>query len=394
MPDCELCARLRGGTLWVVFLALITAGCGGVSRPSSAPSGNLGNAPSPSSSPKFYVSSTNGNDGNDGSAERPWATLMGAAARIGPGAMVHVAPGRYDTAGEMRLGVSGRADARVVFLSDQKFGAQLRSSAGANSTVVWIQGDYVDFVGFDVAGQGSMGIYVTGSHVRVVSNHVHHVHGNGCSPGAGILNGNFTSGQDVDIIGNLVHDIGNPDQPCEELHGIYQGNPGGVVWNNVVYRTSGWGIHSWHNATAQKIANNTVVQNGYGGILVGAGDGGGTNSGSVISNNVVFQNGLRPRAKGFGIAELGNVGSNSYDDNLVSENGPGNWGLRGNAQGRSIDRNPQLDGNFQPSASSPVIGAGEAGGPTYDFNGAARPSNSVDLGAYQHGSEPAWPYSW
>ena len=44
--------------------------------------------------------------------------------------------------------------------------------------------------------------------------------------------------------------------------------------NNIVYRTSGWGIHLWHAPYHRlTIANNLVFNNANGGIVVGAGDG-------------------------------------------------------------------------------------------------------------------------
>lgn len=375
------------------------------STSTSTPSTNPPNSTGANLSGKQYYVSPNGSDSNNGSSSAPWRSLAKAGSSVGAGSVVHVAPGNYGSGSEIKITASGTSSARVVFISDQKWGAKIASSVSGNSTAIWITGNYVDFVGFDITAPGVMGIYITGSNDRIVGNHVHNMATSGCQAGGGILNGNFSGASNVDIIGNVVHDIGNYTKPCSTLHGIYTANPGGRIWNNIVYRNQGWGIHTWHAASQNNISNNTVVNNGYGGILVGAGDGSWVNSGSVITNNIVYQNGLMPGANGYGIEEYGNTGRNTYQNNLVSGNGPSDWRLQnGNTSSGTIGGNPlfasyQQNGtnnNYQLQGSSPAINKGTAlDAPAYDANGANRNQGSVDLGSYEYNAGGGtWPYQW
>jgi muconolactone delta-isomerase len=102
----------------------------------------------------FYVSAT-GNDRNDGSFSRPWATIQHAALVVAPGATVHVAAGTY--AGPIRTTVSGTATTRIRFVSDTPWSARIVSTGGAEA--VWRNdGDYATIEGFDVSGDGAVGI--------------------------------------------------------------------------------------------------------------------------------------------------------------------------------------------------------------------------------------------
>jgi parallel beta-helix repeat protein len=300
---------------------------------------------------EYYVSPA-GSNRNNGSSAHPWATLAAAEGRIEPGAVVHVLPGVYTSSSEIKLTATGAPIARVVFVSDVPWGAKLVGKGGGNSTVVWITGDYVDFKGFDITGAGAMGVYVTGSNDRIIGNNIHDIPATGCKAGAGILNGNYKDGHDVDIISNVVHDVGDYSKPCALVHGIYSSNRGGHIVNNIVFRNQGWGIHTWHAAMQTTISNNTVFNNAYGGIIVGAGDGNWTNDNTVVSNNIVYRNGLVPGAKGNGIEEYGKTGThNQYLNNLVFQNGPADWRLQnGNIHNGTITADPLFE-NYTGDAS-------------------------------------------
>lgn len=96
------------------------------------------------------------------------------------------------------------------------------------------------------------------------------------------------------------------------MHGIYHSNTRGRILNNIVYRTQGWGIHTWHAATAVTIANNLVFQNVSGGIVVSANAAVADNF--VVANNTVIDN-------GWGIIEFREIGQNNrYLNNLVFGN--------------------------------------------------------------------------
>ncbi len=348
-----------------------------------------------------YFVAAGGNDYSDGSAKRPWASLQHAAEKAKPGSVIHVAPGTYH--GAVKTSASGSPIARIRFLSDTKWGALIRSTG---ARVTWINdGDFVDIVGFDISGDGAIGLLNRGSNVRIIANHVHHVPAVGCdgNGGAGILNGNY-SAVDNDIINNVVHDIGEPNQSCARVQGIYHSNLRGRILNNITYGNEGYGIHLWHAAAEVTIANNLVFNNRHGGIVVGAGDAPYQGSKAhpadrvLVVNNIVVYNQNR-----YGIEELGVTGpGNMYVNNLVYGNQFANWKLQTGRQFGTITADPHFlayredgSGDYHLSSVSPGISAGSSmGAPRFDIDGAARPAaGTCDLGPYQSGTtnKQKWP---
>lgn len=334
---------------------------------------------------------TSGSDSNDGSQAHPWRTLAHAATSVKPGVTVHVAPGIY--LGRVVTTVSGDGAARIRFVSDTQGGAKLRS---AGSTATWTNmGDYVDIVGFDVSGDGRIGVLNYGSFVRIMGNYVHDIPADGCTGdgGAGIDNANYKAIGN-DIIGNVVQRIGTGR--CNRVHGIYQSNLKGRIWNNIVCCSSGWGIHLWHAASDISVANNLVFQNQSGGIVVGADRPTLRNDRTIVANNLVIYNRV-------GIKEYGSTGSgNRYLSNLIFGNWDGAISLLTGTQRATLARDPKLadykpdgSGNYRPSSASPTIGAGtRESAPDRTIDGAIRPRDlPLDIGPYQYGASGAsWPW--
>jgi parallel beta-helix repeat protein len=346
-----------------------------------------------------YFVAMNGSDSDDGSYRHPWATISRAADEVPPGAVVHVLPGQYVLSQEIKTRTSGNASARITFISETQWGASLVSTLAGNTAVWSNAGDYVDIKGFDITGHGSIGIYNEGSHVRIIGNYIHDIPAQGCTSngGAGILNGNY-SAEDDDAIGNVVENIGDYKNPCPRVHGIYYTNLGGHARYNIVYRSQGWGIHTWHAARKTVITNNTVFNNAYGGILIGDGDGPGgvLNDYTVVSNNIVYRNGLNRKASGYGIEEYGNTGThNLYLDNLIYQNGPTNWNLQnGNQSFGTLSEDPQFvnytgdgGGDYHLRPTSPAIHAGTKQGAL--ANGYEVQISKEYLGAYGTGTPPS-----
>jgi Protein of unknown function (DUF1565) len=344
-----------------------------------------------------YFVAPSGSDTAPGSVTSPWRTLQHAANVAGAGATVHVQPGTY-TQNQLTFNNSGTSSARIRFISDQKWGAMIRSTS--SYTVLRVNGSYVDIMGFDLAGDANscLGIGDWGSNNRIIGNHVHNIPAAsavcGSNGGAGIDNTNYKAGQD-DVIGNMVHDVGSWPREDDRTHGIYHANYGGHVWNNVIFRCAGFGIDLSHAPDHSIVANNTVFNNIYGGIYI-AEDSGGTHINVV--NNIVVHN------KGWGIVEPNgsippNAG-NTYINNLTYDN-PGyrNIGVQpGSTVINNIVADPQFlnytggaDGNYSLRSASPARDHGTGSyAPRYDFNGGVRPINSQwDIGAYEYGAAPA-----
>jgi hypothetical protein len=301
--------------------------------------------------------------------------------------------------------ISGTASGRIRFISDVKWGAKVRTTGVPQ---VWQNNaNYVDIVGFDVSGDGRLGILNEGSFVHIIGNLVHDIpaatNAADGSGGAGIDNDNF-SASDNDVIGNVVHDIGNPAVQSYEIQGIYHSNLRGHIMNNIVYRAQAWGIHLWHAANAVVVANNLVFQNGEGGIIIGAGDapGGITNNNTMVVNNMVIYNATSWGA-GLAIYEYGSTGTaNRYVNNLIWGNTQGIVLLNGLAASGTINADPLLvnfkadgTGDYHLQSTSRAINSGATlDCPTMDFAGAPRPfGTGPDIGVYEYGAAAgAWPY--
>ena len=341
----------------------------------------------------YYVSPEGNDTSGDGSAANPWATIAHADTQVGPGSTVHVGAGTYT--GSFNTNASGTASAYITYISDTKWGAKI--VGGSFST--WSNyGAYVEIQDFDVTGPKSScceGIYTAGNATRIIGNNVHDTQSaNGCNVTGG-------AGIDVDatnaqVIGNYVHNNGPYPTACGYIHGIYiasSSNPGSgaVVWNNLSFDNSGWGIQLWHSATNEILVNNTLFGNLTGGIVVGAS--GVTDDNTIVNNNIAFNNTR-------GIFEEGTTGThNVYTDNLLYQNSgcndASNCNLalqNGNAATGTVSANPQFvnftgdaTGDYHLQSSSPAIGVGTGNAaPTTDYDGVARPQGCAwSIGAYE-----------
>lgn len=265
---------------------------------------------------QLYVA-PHGDDQAPGTATAPFRQISRAASVATPGTVVLVRPGTY---GPVRSGRHGTNDARIVFRSEEKWRAKVIATGHTNA---WFnEGDWTTIEGFDISGSQYAGIVSTASYGRFEGNYIHDLRAPDCSRGGAGIEMQTYTGRGNDSISNVVHDMSTPGH-CELVHGIYYQSPlGGTIVGNDVRRTDGWGIHLWHNANRITIKDNQVLENRAGGILVGGSLEGndirpGIASGVVVVGNTVGRNG------GWGIQELGRVGSNIYSNNTVYDNEQG-----------------------------------------------------------------------
>ncbi len=334
-----------------------------------------------------YVS-PEGNDEHSGERGNPWKTIGHAALMVKPGTTVHVAPGHYHE--DVINSVSGTASARIVFISDKKWGAKIYGQRDAGF-IFHNKGDYVDIVGFEVSGKKSrLGIINYANHCRILYNHVFDIEANnaGNSGGAGIDNSNYDAA-DNDIIGNVVHDIGIGS--TGHVQGIYHSNGKGCIFNNITYRNSGWGIHTWHNPKNLIISNNLVFENNNGGIVIGAGDApfNGLADGFIVQNNILISN-----HKNFAITEMGDTGKNNiYRNNLFHNNSRGEYRLRNRLKPENtiiadpllVNYKPDGTGDYRLRKGSPAINFGTVlDAPTLDIDKKKRRKRQgkIDIGPY------------
>jgi hypothetical protein len=243
---------------------------------------------------------------------------------------------------------------------------------------------------FDLAGMpGScLGINNLGGNTRIIGNRVHDIPAdlpNHCGGGAGIDDSNYSASDD-DVIGNIVYNVGDRNNPNQLVHGIYHANLRGNILNNITFNNAGWGIHLWHGPTNVNILNNTVFNNGAGGILIGNNIT--VNDYTTVANNIVFKN------LAYGISENTNTGThNQYYNNLVYQNSGGNLYLKnGNTDVGTVVADPQFSnytgtsaGDYHLKANSPAIDSGSSlAAPAYDIDWFARPYGlGFDIGAYE-----------
>lgn len=397
--------------IWLVLTAVI--GLFGCAPTGNTPTNSNGIPapanPNPSTATTDYYVSPSGSDSNDGSQSSPWLTIQNAANHVVPGSVVHVGPGTYGEAVDIKA--SGNQAAPIIIVSDTQWGAKVLGTPASNFAI-YLEGDYVNIDGFDITNinstSGHVGVMAVGNHDQVIGNNIHDIDPMGGSDGlggAGILLGTASTCCS-NALENIVHDIGDFTVSWASTHGIYAEEPYGTIANNITYRNQGYGIQLWHNASHIVVVNNTVFNNGMGGIVLGA-----TFTApdtiddyNVVMNNIVVYNGTNSNAE-YGILEDGWTGiHNQYLNNLVYENVPGNISLLNGLQPvNTIVAPPQFvnysangGGNYQLLSTSPAINAGtnfQGSSPTIDYNGGPRPVGSAwDIGAYEYQSAPAsWP---
>lgn len=391
---------LKLSNLWCA-VPMILMSCGGDHLPDVPPTSmstqEFLSIPGPESegiiAGNIYVSPM-GSDANTGTQFDPLRTIQKASEIVLPGFTVHVAPGTYE--GGFQTTTDGRADARIRYVSDVKWGAKIVPPANSTNTTAWDnRSSYVDIDGFEIDGTNTIsgikwlnGIYTSGSNTVVMNNRVHHIANDvQCTDqgGSAINTDHFLFGENDDVIGNHIHDIGY--EGCPYIHGLYIGTSG-KVQNNLVYQVGYAAVHLWHDAANVTISNNTVFGAEYG-ILIGGGDyyhSTGPADYIQVSNNIVFDN-------NYGIEEVGEVGgNNSYEYNLVFNNGSRNLSLHATDIG-TIQADPLFEnyirtggGNYHLKNGSPAIKAGSpAYAPPFDIEGKPRPKqDGIDIGAFQY----------
>ncbi|MFL5626380.1 MAG: choice-of-anchor Q domain-containing protein, partial [Ktedonobacteraceae bacterium] len=325
----------------------------------------------------YYVAST-GNDSNNGlTLGSAWLTLAHAHSVLVAGDTCSVLDGTYTLTSSFIITTSGTSEsARITYASLNHWGAKLVNTItvtdAQSDATVQINADYIDFTGFDVSGSGRIGIFNSGSstgsgsplgsHNRIRRNYVHDL-GMGLASThdvAGIDFGRYGSGVYNAILneasGNILHNIGNAHNSSS--HGIYFGTAYGVIQNNTVSGTPGYGINASHFSNHMTITNNLVFNCGDnsldpaggagGGIYITAGGAGWTagvdepHDFSIIANNTVKDcigwGGILEDANNFGSPNTQVVANNTFSNNCCTNN----VGVHGNVEldSGALNQNP------------------------------------------------------
>jgi len=247
-----------------------------------------------------YHVATDGEDGNDGSNDRPWGTIQHAVDSIAPGDTILVHGGSYAGA---RIEQSGEADAWMTLMAAPGETAILDSPGPNNrheSTLeleTWegeLTVNYWVIAGLEITGAPAWGIDMRGSE----ESHSHHliiqnnrVYDNGWEGGN---SGIFTAFvDDVLIEGNESIENGE--------HGIYLSNSGDrfIVRGNRLSFNANCGLHM-----------NGDIEMGGDGIL----------SSGLVENNVISENGAEG---GCAAINMDSVTDTVVRNNLLFQNHAG-----------------------------------------------------------------------
>jgi hypothetical protein len=221
-------------------------------------------------------------------------------------------------------------------------------------------------------------IYVAGAqHVEILRNQILN------AAQSGIYVGDEEDlSEDVSVISNEIRGNGTHDRFD---HGLYLGHVrNGLIANNLLIDNRAIGVKIEPEANKVVVTQNTVVDNGKDGIVVGGELNWSSNNNLVVNNVVAFN-------KSWGIRTYweGNTGGgNRALRNLVFGNGEGAFWFPGGGMAARLSFlvNPRFvgDGNYRLRAGSPALNrAIPAFSMRSDITGRARPRGRGDLGAFE-----------
>lgn len=394
----------------------------------------------------LYVSPV-GSDANDGQApETAFGSLQKGLDSVSAGQTLFVMDGEYSYASpygrnHFRLAKSGRADAWIRILAYPGDRPVIKATTGSGIELV---GSYLEFSGFEIAGEGfnvennfGFGVMAErGHHIRLNDNVIHgmalagigvieasqiEIRGNtiynnaywGPEQGSGISlwkNVNHGFGPDTDgytdrIENNLI--FGNENKVAANHAGNGQVTDGNgiiidqfqltgytgrvLIANNIVAYNGGRGIHVFQSAGVD-IVHNTTYLNGYTQALVPRG----SELSASQSGDVRFINNLVWAAEGkmalytdraWDVVTAGNLYAVGDFEGAV---GPGADDIiMAEAPGLT---NPNSDLRFAdvtplPGSLAIDSGVGVIGGVQFDYSGGARVAGSApDRGAVETGN--------
>jgi len=205
---------------------------------------------------------------------------------------VLVEPGSYTESDEITLDRSGTAEAPITLRSRVQGQAHLHSP-GANNVFAVRGGDHNVVQDFEISGGKYCGIYiVTGNHLKVLGNHIHHT---GTAPvhepygQEAVLSESGTRGHLY--AGNLIHHNGRPrsvEPQWDVDHGMYLCGDDETVVNNVIAfnRDNAIQVAGYRTVSNLRVHHNVLAGNGHGGLVLWL-----ALKDVSISNNIFHDNG-------------------------------------------------------------------------------------------------------
>ena len=247
----------------------------------------------------YYVSPS-GNDTNDGTQARPWATINHAIRSFALGAngtLIHVAAGSYTTSDSL-CGISAGAcvnrggsspSVRLVIQCDPGIASataaigQCRLTGGTSTGFIVKNASNITIQGFDITGTSDSGLRIQnntsnapapfGNSVYFVGNCLDDIATTSCTlSGAVMINAGSAVSDltDTRVIGNLILRYANQNSgsTCNTAHGIYSATGGARIENNVVVATTTSGIQFHSSVCGPSVISNNTLINANTGIIL------------------------------------------------------------------------------------------------------------------------------
>jgi hypothetical protein len=214
------------------------------------------------------------------------SALQSAIQSAAPGTTIHVVAGTY--AGGLDI-----TSSNITIVGDP--GATIQGGGTtSNGDMVTIRGDNVTIQGFNISGASTPQAYTLvttlGSNDKVVNNTIHDLQTGGLNSwGGALVFDAVNGGSGGSALNNTVYNVGPPGSKSDTVQGIYVASKNVTVTGNLIHNIASTCITSWHATSAMTVTYNTCA-NANQGITVGASDGT-TNTGSVVSYNVVTNTG-------------------------------------------------------------------------------------------------------
>jgi parallel beta-helix repeat protein len=311
-----------------------------------------------------------GSDENSGSLQAPWRTLQSALDRLEPGGTVYLRAGVYD-----EIVTAGRGWSRSA-------PGTLKAYPGERAVLtgqLTISGDHFRVSRLVFRGQRSgrprVLVYIEGARdVWILHNDI----------GGAALSGVFVSAKarDVHVLSNWIHDNGTREEvdngiSCEVA-------AGGSIVNNVIEGNKAFGIQLYPDCDGVLVNQNTVVENGRSGIIIG-GEAATSDNNFVVNNIFAFNGEQGIRSYWGGPIGSGNAVQNNliYGNRILDVSRVGlQYGDNFTGDPRFVDRRA---GDYRLADRSPAIGqALDHYASTFDLLGRRRPQGlRPDVGAYE-----------
>ena len=280
-----------------------------------------------------YVAPT-GNDQNDGSQQRPWATVNHAAAVLQPGQTVYIRGGTYPLTAQIRAQRSGTANQPMTYTGYPGETVILDADAivvpapTGNPPFPHDQGAfqlenvaYITLKNLTVKNSHNSGITIRNSHhINLINNTTEH----SFAPGIGAWSNRPNATHDIKILGNTVINANDPslgypgsekfEPPHESISlgsvnqfevaynlvrdgqkegiDIKEASQEGTVHHNVVQRVKRQGLYvdSWSGVLRDvEVFNNIVYGGGGAGFVISVEDGIGAKD-IEVHHNLFYDN--------------------------------------------------------------------------------------------------------